>query len=329
MRRVTVKWDRDHSRTAFAVLLAIIITAGLAVFATGCTDAEGDAVSRSNGVAAMAGGAALEAQATSTSVSWNGVNGADKNCAQGGTLHWILTTGGNADIVSGSLTVTFQGGGSQTVDGQFPGGGGGAMHFYTTGDSPVTAAVANYSYEGTQNNVVLTISSSVCNTTTTTEPPTTTTTTTTEPPTTTAPPTTAPPTTAPPTTAPPTTAPPTTAPPTTVLPTTTTPTSEVTTTTTAPPTPTTLDEVTSTTAPSTTTSSTPNTTTGPATSVPTTGGVSTTQGGATTAPSVSLIHTGGGGTAGVGTGHWALMILAGCLAVALGASAIAVRVRGK
>ena len=109
-----------------------------------------------------------------TSITWLG-QGSEHNCANGGNVHWILTTGGNADIVSGTLYVTFapippsETPETLSFQGEFMGGNRGAMHFYSDYPARVLSAYADYTYTGTQQGIPrLVISHSTCNTTTTT-----------------------------------------------------------------------------------------------------------------------------------------------------------------
>ncbi len=109
---------------------------------------------------------AVVSGASSDNVTWTG-NGSSNNCPYGGSLHWILTPGGNATLLSGTLHVQFSDGTSGNFGGYFQGQGSGAMHFDSVGDASVTSANADFTYTGTLGNVVLTISHSTCNTTTT------------------------------------------------------------------------------------------------------------------------------------------------------------------
>jgi hypothetical protein len=101
------------------------------------------------------------------SVPWLG-NGSENNCEFGGTLHWILTPGGTATILSGTLHVKFASGPPSSFPGYFQSGQGkGAMHFDSVGSAQVVSASATFDYEGTPKNQVLTISHSTGNTTST------------------------------------------------------------------------------------------------------------------------------------------------------------------
>ena len=105
--------------------------------------------------------------APTASVPWLG-NGSENNCEFGGTLHWILTPGGTATILSGTLHVEFAGGPPRSFPGYFPSGqGNGAMHFDSVGSTQVVSASATFDYEGTPKDQLLTISHSTSNTTST------------------------------------------------------------------------------------------------------------------------------------------------------------------
>jgi hypothetical protein len=99
-------------------------------------------------------------------VEWEG-NGSDNNCPEGGTLHWILTPGGNVTLISGSLHVEFADNTSDDFAGYFQGMNQGAMHFDSVGSAAVVSAIVTFTYTGDPGNQVLTISHSDCNTTTT------------------------------------------------------------------------------------------------------------------------------------------------------------------
>ena len=113
------------------------------------------------------------AQADATTLHWTG-QGQNVTCVSG-FWHWILTTGGNNVIESGTLHVTYTDESTSTTQGYFPGGGRGAMHFdvYHTaanGEAPVTVRTAYvvFTYSGGGGNFILTISNSNCVTTSTT-----------------------------------------------------------------------------------------------------------------------------------------------------------------
>jgi hypothetical protein len=112
-------------------------------------------------------------------LEWSG-NGSGNNCEAGGSLHWILTPGGNVTLVSGTLHVEFADNTSGDFNGYFQGQNQGALHFDSVGSAAVVSASVSFTYVGDIGNAVLTISHSVCNTTTTeagsttTESPTTT-----------------------------------------------------------------------------------------------------------------------------------------------------------
>lgn len=114
---------------------------------------------------------------TSTTIQWtgNGSEHADPGCQTGQTAawHWILTPGGNNELVSGTLSVNYQSGATGSVDGHFQGNGNGAMHFNLTQAGPdvVTSASVSFTYNGDGGNFVLTISDSNCEGTPTPPPP--------------------------------------------------------------------------------------------------------------------------------------------------------------
>jgi hypothetical protein len=103
-----------------------------------------------------------------SSLDWNNQNGAgnaDPQCDEGqaGHWHWVLSPGGSS-LTSGTLTVNYNTGVSDTVTGEVSGNG--AMQFNTSEDAPayVTSATVDYGYEpgNGQGNPVLTISDSGC-----------------------------------------------------------------------------------------------------------------------------------------------------------------------
>jgi len=203
------------------------------------------------------------AQADATTLHWTG-QGQNVTCVSG-FWHWILTTGGNNVIESGTLHVTYTDESTSTTQGYFPGGGRGAMHFdvYHTaanGEAPVTVRTAYvvFTYSGGGGNFILTISNSNCVTTSTTVEGTTT------------------------------------------IPSFPTTTTTIATTTTEAPTTTTVEGTTTVPTETTTTTEAPTTTT---TEAPTT--TTTEAGGTTTTiPVPDKVHTGGGGTTGSGD-SWA------------------------
>ena len=149
-KRQSKSWNAKRRMLIASVIVVGLITVGLSSLGCEGGDVTGDVKGTSSG-----------------SKSWRG-NGSGNNCEAGGTLHWILTPGGNGDLISAKLRVRFADGTSKSFTGYFPGGGGGAMHFDSVGTSKVTSASAEYTYSGKVKNTVLTISHSTCNATTTT-----------------------------------------------------------------------------------------------------------------------------------------------------------------
>jgi hypothetical protein len=116
--------------------------------------------------------AAFSAGAGPSRLDWgqNGRDLADLTGCQTGYWHWILTPGGNANILTATLYVTYSDNSqTQTVGGTRSGGANGAFHFdvYNTGSVAVSAYV-EYTFSGNMNNPVLTISDSSCSETSTT-----------------------------------------------------------------------------------------------------------------------------------------------------------------
>jgi hypothetical protein len=97
-----------------------------------------------------------------------GKENADPKCERGQTSywHWILTPGGNNDLVSAKLHVEYKDGKKTTTDGVFRGGGSGAMHFDVERSRPtaVKSAYVDFIYMSGQGggNFILTISDSEC-----------------------------------------------------------------------------------------------------------------------------------------------------------------------
>jgi hypothetical protein len=91
-------------------------------------------------------------------VSWGG-NGTDSitECADGVDpyLHWILTKGGPGALGEGTLSIN----GGAPVDGFYPGGGDGALHFLTDFIDPedIDTATATFDRSAARNSL-LTIS---------------------------------------------------------------------------------------------------------------------------------------------------------------------------
>ena len=105
---------------------------------------------------------------TIITLNWDGQGSgwADPNCQIGQTAfwHWILTPGGDNTLIWGTLTVHYDDDSTTVTNGEFPGGGGGAMHFYVTNtyNTVVESASVEFEYEGSGDNFVLTISDSNC-----------------------------------------------------------------------------------------------------------------------------------------------------------------------
>lgn len=109
-------------------------------------------------------------------INWggNGNENADPECVEGETpyWHWILTPGGNNELLSATLTVVYGSGETTVTNGVFRGNnnGNGAMHFDVTRDGAdvVSSAEVTFTYRegkgrGNNNeNFVLTISDSGC-----------------------------------------------------------------------------------------------------------------------------------------------------------------------
>ena len=115
---------------------------------------------------------------TIITLNWDGQGDewADPNCQIGQTAfwHWILTPGGDNTLIWGTLTVHYDDGSTTVTDGEFPGGGGGAMHFYVTNtyNTAVESASVEFEFEGIGDNFILTISGSNCQADTPTPTPT-------------------------------------------------------------------------------------------------------------------------------------------------------------
>ncbi len=106
------------------------------------------------------------AQAATGTVTWQGRG--PNPAGESVEYHFVLTPGGNTVLHSGSIDVTFTGGGSVSVSGAVKGGTRGAMHFYVTGTGPVVSASATVTYTGSLARSVLTISDATVVSTTTT-----------------------------------------------------------------------------------------------------------------------------------------------------------------
>jgi hypothetical protein len=110
------------------------------------------------------------ATTTTTTKQWNGKNGlelADQTgCdpTQGAYWHWILTAGGQTDVVSATLTVQLATSGDVVAPGYRNGGDNGAVHFDVNSSAPdkVVSASVTFTYTGTLGKVVLTISHATC-----------------------------------------------------------------------------------------------------------------------------------------------------------------------
>lgn len=150
--RQTEKRHSDRSRWSMVIAVCVVVAMVLIPLATGGCD--------SGAVKTVITGA------SSGSETWTG-NGSGniEGCETG--LHWILTPAGPGSLQSATLYVDF-GSGYVSYAGYQPGGqGNGAFHFDSAAGS-VTAAYADYTYDGDiqTENVVLTISH--CNDGTTT-----------------------------------------------------------------------------------------------------------------------------------------------------------------
>ena len=99
-------------------------------------------------------------------LQWGGQGGehAMQDCpGERGYWKWVLTPGGPTAIEAGAvLTVEFEDGSSETVDGYFPGGGQGAVHFDVFRDDGGTVESATVAFSGGGNNALLTISEGYC-----------------------------------------------------------------------------------------------------------------------------------------------------------------------
>lgn len=113
----------------------------------------------------------VSVQQTEARVDWEGQGSenAELTCPEQAYWHWILTSGGNVQIQSGTLHVTYENGDTDAVQAYFPGAAGrGAAHFDVIADSDgdsreIVDAHVEYTYTGeVSGNVVLTISHSNC-----------------------------------------------------------------------------------------------------------------------------------------------------------------------
>jgi len=102
---------------------------------------------------------------TVTTVNWTGQGPADPGCALGQTAvwHFVLTPGGNVELVSGSMTAHFSNGQSTTVGADDSPAAVLHFHVSTTAPAVVTSASATFTWIGDElGNVQFVISDSWC-----------------------------------------------------------------------------------------------------------------------------------------------------------------------